>query len=141
MSSSMTMHDKIENEIWLKCMEAKENLKKVMQKFNAIMEKLDLMQKPIVPNIEHSQLNNSANSDHHHEYNMFKKEQLNEVELEISSHENYSIELVSVSLVTLPSVIEISLLHLHIRSPILINFTILLGHGFIDGSDCVISFP
>ena len=60
-SSSMTIADQIEKEIWLKRMQAKENLNKVMQTFNAIMEKLDLMQKPIVPNIDHSQQNNLAN--------------------------------------------------------------------------------
>ena len=55
------MDDQIEKEIWLKRMEAKENLNKVMQTFNAIMDELDLMQKRIVPNIDHSQQNNSAN--------------------------------------------------------------------------------
>ena len=48
---------------------------------------------------------------------------------------------VSVSLVVLPSVIKNTLLHLHIRSPIIINFTIPLGHGFIDGSDFSSVFP
>ena len=60
MSSSMTTTDQIEKEIWLKRMEAKENLNKVMQTFNAIMDKLDLMQKRIVPNVEHSPQNSSA---------------------------------------------------------------------------------
>ena len=48
---------------------------------------------------------------------------------------------VSVSLVILPSVIKISLLHLHIRSLVPINFTIPLGHGFIDGSNFLSVFP
>ena len=38
-----------------------ENQDKMMQKFNAIMDKLNLMQKPIVQNVEHNQLNNVAN--------------------------------------------------------------------------------
>ena len=48
---------------------------------------------------------------------------------------------VSVTLVILPSVIKIALLHLHIRSPIIINFAIPLGHGFIDGSNLLPVFP
>ena len=62
MSSSMIMVDQIKRQIWLKRMEAKDNENKMMQKFNAIMDKLNLMQKPIVQNIEHSQQNNSVDS-------------------------------------------------------------------------------
>ena len=85
--------DQIERKIWLKHREAIDNQNKAMQKINAMLNEFNLTQKPIVPNIEYNQLNNSTNLDHNHEYKMLEKEQFNEVELEISSHENYSIEL------------------------------------------------
>ena len=79
-----------------KMTEHSEAMNKMTELFNKLNDKIDKLsqtQPQIFPNVKHNQLNNSANSDHHHEYNMFEEEQLNEVELEISSHEGYSVEL------------------------------------------------
>ena len=43
--------------------ESRDNHEKAMQKLNAILDKINLMQKPIFPNIEHSQQNNSTDSE------------------------------------------------------------------------------
>ena len=59
-----------------------------MQKINTILDKINLMQKPIFPNIEHSQQNNSAdseNSDDNHEESLhFEEDQV----MEIPTYEN-----------------------------------------------------
>ena len=70
----------IERQMWLNRHKATENHSEAMKKMTELFDKLNYKidkisqtQEPIFPNVEHNQLNNSANSNHNHEYNMFEK--------------------------------------------------------------------
>ena len=62
--------NRIERQIWLNHSEATENHSQAMQKMTELCDKISQTQRPIFPNMEHNQHNNSTdsgNSEEHHE--------------------------------------------------------------------------